>query len=52
MTDFLLAPNWSANLVLWLPFWPFEPFLSLFVIGTGAALLSQDNEADPVQNSG
>ncbi|MEM9335719.1 MAG: hypothetical protein AAGA33_12795 [Pseudomonadota bacterium] len=40
MTDFLLAPDWSANLVLWLPFWPFEPFLSLFVMGLGTALMT------------
>lgn len=33
VTTFLLSPAWSANLVLWLPYWPFEPFLSLFVIG-------------------
>ena len=41
MTDFLLAPDWSANLVLWLPFWPFEPFLSLFIIAAGTALLTR-----------
>ncbi len=40
MTDVLLAPDWSANLVLWLPFWPFEPFLSLFVLGFGTALIT------------
>ncbi len=39
LTTALLAPAWSANLVLWLPFWPFEPFLSLFAIALGTWLL-------------
>lgn len=47
MTDFLLAPDWSANLVLWLPFWPFEPFLSLFVLGTGTALFTHTASRQP-----
>lgn len=41
VTAFLTGPNWSANLELWLPYWPFEPFLSLFVIGLGAKLVSR-----------
>lgn len=41
VTDFLLAPAWSANLVLWLPYWPFEPYLSLFIIGLGAMLVTK-----------
>jgi len=40
VTAFLTVPSWSANLELWLPYWPFEPFLSLFVIGFGAMLVS------------
>jgi len=39
VTAFLLSPDWSANLELWLPYWPFQPFLSLFIIGFGALLL-------------
>lgn len=35
VTDFLTAPAWSATLELWLPYWPFEPFLSLFIVGLG-----------------
>ena len=35
ITDFLTIPGWSANLELWLPFWPYEPFLSLFIVGFG-----------------
>ena len=41
LTEFLLAPAWSANLVLWLPFWPFEPFLPLFAIGMGAWVMTR-----------
>ena len=40
LTGWLLAPAWSANLVLWLPFWPFEPFLSLFALGLGTLMLT------------
>jgi len=40
ITGFLTAPQWSAELVLWLPFWPFEPYLSLFVMGLGALLFT------------
>jgi hypothetical protein len=36
----LLAPAWSANLALWLPFWPFEPFLPLAALGLGTWLLT------------
>jgi len=36
----LTTPEWSADLVLWLPFWPFEPFLSLFIIGLGTMLVT------------
>jgi len=41
VSAFLTAPAWSANLELWLPYWPFEPFLSLFIIGLGMALLTK-----------
>jgi DMSO/TMAO reductase YedYZ heme-binding membrane subunit len=41
ITDFLTAPNWSAELVLWFPFWPFEPYLSLFIIGLGTLLFTR-----------
>jgi len=41
VTAFLTAPKWSADLVLWLPYWPFEPYLSLFIIGLGAALVTK-----------
>jgi len=41
VTSFLTAPQWSANLELWLPYWPFEPYLSLFIIGLGAMLATK-----------
>jgi len=41
MTAFLTTAKWSADLVLWFPFWPFEPYLSLFIIGLGAMLFTR-----------
>ena len=41
VTAFLTEPKWSADLVLWLPFWPFEPYLSLFIIALGALLATK-----------
>ena len=41
VTAFLTAPKWSADLVLWFPYWPFEPYLSLFIIGLGALLVTK-----------
>ncbi len=40
VSAFLLAPQWSATLELWLPYWPFQPYLSLFIIGIGAQSIS------------
>ena len=34
----LLSRAWSAELELWLPFWPFEPFLPLFTLALGVWL--------------
>ncbi len=41
VTAFLTTPQWSSDLVLWLPFWPFEPYLSIFIIGLGTALFTK-----------
>ncbi len=41
VTTFLTTPKWSADLVLWFLFWPFEPYLSLFIIGLGTMLLTK-----------
>lgn len=35
VSTFLTTPKWSADLELWFPFWPFEPFLPLLIIGVG-----------------
>ena len=40
-TGFLTTPAWSANLELWLPYWPLEPFLSLLIMGFGTLLLTR-----------
>lgn len=39
-TGFLTAQEWSANLELWLPFWPLEPFLSLISMALGAMIMT------------
>jgi DMSO/TMAO reductase YedYZ heme-binding membrane subunit len=44
MTAFLTSTNWSANLELWIPFWPFEPYLSLLVIALGTMLYTKPND--------
>ena len=41
VSTFLTTPKWSADMVLWLPYWPLEPYLSLFIIGFGALLISK-----------
>ncbi|MFT7286877.1 MAG: hypothetical protein ACI87W_000986 [Halieaceae bacterium] len=38
---YLLASDWSARLELWLPFWPFQPFLSLLTLWAGIFLMSE-----------
>lgn len=38
ISGFLTAPAWSETLQLWLPYWPFEPFLSIIIIGLGTML--------------
>ena len=37
----LLSELWSARLNLWLPYWPFEPFLPLAIIGLGTWLATR-----------
>ena len=41
VSAFVTGPEWSANFVLWLPYWPFEPYLSLFIIALGAMLVTK-----------
>lgn len=47
LTGILTAPAWSANFVLWFPFWPFEPFLSLIFMALGTLLVT--HTPDPVR---
>ena len=42
----LLAPPWSAELELWLPFWPFEPFMPLLVMAVGIWTATPNLAAD------
>jgi len=46
VTDFLTTSAWSADLVLWVPFWPYEPYLSLFIIGLGTMLITTVRSAE------
>lgn len=38
---FLLTPAWSAELELWVPFWPFTPFLPLLIIALGTLIYTK-----------
>ena len=44
VTGFLTEPDWSTSMALWLPFWPFEPFISLLVLALGVSILTNDAE--------
>ena len=46
ITSLFTASTWSAELELWLPFWPFEPFLSLLVIGIGTLLITKNKTTE------
>ena len=45
VTSFLTTPAWSANLELWLPYWPLEPFLSLLIIGFGTLVMTRSGSS-------
>jgi hypothetical protein len=49
ITELLTALTWSSILELWLPFWPFEPFLSLMFIALGTLILTKakSDQVDP-----
>lgn len=40
ISGLILAPEWSTELALWLPFWPLEPFISLLLMAAGAYLVT------------
>ena len=41
VAEFLRSAQWSANLELWVPFWPFEPFFSLALVAAGTWLATR-----------
>ena len=49
VSAFLTSPSWSATLERWLPYYPFEPFLSLLIIGLGTMLVTTSKSASGVQ---
>lgn len=46
LSEFLLGPEWSATLELWLPFWPFEPFLPLVALCVGTLAFTGQRTPD------
>ena len=48
-TTFLTIPALSSELEIWLPFWPLEPFISLFIIGFGVMLVTQSVRPTAIQ---
>jgi len=40
LSESLTYFSWSSSFELWLPFWPFEPFLSLMITGLGVMFLT------------
>lgn len=48
----LTKAPWSATLELWLPFWPFEPFLPLVAMGIGTWLLTGSFATDSIGSRG
>ena len=43
------SPTWSAEMALWLPFWPLEPFMPLILMGLGIYLATKGR---PLRNTG
>ncbi len=41
VSNVVSGPLWSQELTLWLPFWPFEPFMPLLIIGLGTMLITK-----------
>jgi DMSO/TMAO reductase YedYZ heme-binding membrane subunit len=41
VSSLVSSPAWSAEMALWLPFWPLEPFMPLIVIGAGVYLATK-----------
>jgi hypothetical protein len=45
----LTSPSWSATLERWLPYYPFQPFFSLCLIGLGTMLMTSAARAPGTQ---
>ena len=41
VSSLVSSPAWSAEMALWLPFWPLEPFMPLIVMGAGVYLATK-----------
>jgi len=41
VSSLVSSPAWSAEMALWLPFWPLEPFMPLIVMGAGVYLVTK-----------
>jgi DMSO/TMAO reductase YedYZ heme-binding membrane subunit len=41
VSSLVSSPAWSAEMALWLPFWPLEPFMPLIVIAAGVYLATK-----------
>jgi hypothetical protein len=41
VNSILTTPAWSAEMEIWLPFWPLEPFIPLLIIGLGMMIMTQ-----------
>ncbi len=50
ITGFLTSKPWSAELELWLPFWPLEPFISLLIIALGTLFFTKVNSVKHIDS--
>jgi DMSO/TMAO reductase YedYZ heme-binding membrane subunit len=41
VSSLVSSPAWSAEMALWLPFWPLEPFMPLILMGAGVYLATK-----------
>ena len=41
LSSLVSSPAWSAEMALWLPFWPLEPFMPLILMGAGVYLATK-----------
>jgi hypothetical protein len=46
VSGIVAGPEWSAELSLWLPFWPLEPFMPLMAMGLGTLIITKSKIVD------